>query len=83
MTTAPDVLRSLTSDCVHCGFCLPTCPTYLLWNEEMDSPRGRIQLMESHLDGTISLNPTVVGHFDLCPLHGLRLRARPGSSTRS
>ena len=32
----------------------------------MDSPRGRIQLMESHLDGTISLNPTVVGHFDLC-----------------
>ena len=66
MTTAPDVLRSLTSDCVHCGFCLPSCPTYLLWSEEMDSPRGRIQLMESHLDGTISLNPTVVGHFDLC-----------------
>ena len=66
MSAAPDVLRSLTSDCVHCGFCLPTCPTYLLWSEEMDSPRGRIQLMESHLDGTISLNPTVVGHFDLC-----------------
>ena len=64
--SAPDVLRSLTSDCVHCGFCLPTCPTYLLWNEEMDSPRGRIQLMESHLDGTISLNPTVTNHFDLC-----------------
>jgi glycolate oxidase iron-sulfur subunit len=66
MSAAPDVLRSLTSDCVHCGFCLPTCPTYLLWSEEMDSPRGRIQLMESHLDGTISLNPTVIGHFDLC-----------------
>ncbi len=75
MTTAPDVLRSLTSDCVHCGFCLPTCPTYLLWSEEMDSPRGRIQLMESHLDGTISLNPTVIGHFDTLPrLHGLRDR---------
>ena len=66
MTTQPDVLRSLTSDCVHCGFCLPTCPTYLLWSEEMDSPRGRIQLMEANLDGTISLNPTVVGHFDKC-----------------
>ena len=66
MSAAPDVLRSLTSDCVHCGFCLPTCPTYLLWSEEMDSPRGRIQLMESHLDGTISLNQTVVGHFDTC-----------------
>ncbi len=59
-------LRALTSDCVHCGFCLPTCPTYLLWSEEMDSPRGRIQLMEANLDGTISLNPTVTQHFDRC-----------------
>ena len=61
-----DVLRSLTSDCVHCGFCLPTCPTYLLWSEEMDSPRGRIQLMEAGLDGTISFNETVTTHFDRC-----------------
>ncbi len=66
MSADPDVLRSLTSDCVHCGFCLPTCPTYLLWSEEMDSPRGRIQLMEANLDGTISLNRTVIGHFDKC-----------------
>ena len=84
MTTAPDVLRSLTSDCVHCGFCLPTCPTYLLWNEEMDSPRGRIQLMESQLDGTISLNSTVVGHFDLCLGCMACVTACPsGSSTTS
>ena len=66
MTTAPDVLRSLTSDCVHCGFCLPTCPTYLLWSEEMDSPRGRIQLMEKTAQGTLRLSPAVVEHFDRC-----------------
>ena len=66
MTVASEQLRSLTRECVHCGFCLPTCPTYLLWNEEMDSPRGRIQLMEAHLDGTVTLNRTVVEHFDRC-----------------
>jgi glycolate oxidase iron-sulfur subunit len=60
------VIRELTRDCVHCGFCLPTCPTYVLWQEEMDSPRGRIQLMESKLDGTLTLDRTVVEHFDRC-----------------
>jgi len=66
MTLAGEQLRELTQECVHCGFCLPTCPTYLLWSEEMDSPRGRIQLMEAHLDGTVALNRTVVEHFDRC-----------------
>jgi glycolate oxidase iron-sulfur subunit len=56
----------LLADCVHCGFCLPTCPTYLLWHEEMDSPRGRISLMEAQVDGTAVLSPTVVTHFDRC-----------------
>jgi len=60
------VIRELTSDCVHCGFCLPTCPTYVLWSEEMDSPRGRIHLMDARLDETITLNSTVTTHFDRC-----------------
>jgi glycolate oxidase iron-sulfur subunit len=60
------VIREYTSDCVHCGFCLPTCPTYVLWREEMDSPRGRIHLMDARLDGTIALNATVTQHFDRC-----------------
>ena len=58
--------RELISECVHCGFCLPTCPTWGLWQEEMDSPRGRIYLMEGLADGTLRLNPTVVEHFDRC-----------------
>jgi glycolate oxidase iron-sulfur subunit len=56
----------LIRDCVHCGFCLPTCPTYELWHEEMDSPRGRIWLMQSTVDGTLELNATVARHFDQC-----------------
>ncbi len=40
--------------CVHCGFCLPTCPTYQVLNEEMDSPRGRIILMKSVLEGDLA-----------------------------
>jgi glycolate oxidase iron-sulfur subunit len=60
------VIRERLADCVHCGFCLPSCPTYVLWQEEMDSPRGRIQLMEKTLDGTVTLSPSVVTHFDRC-----------------
>src|SRR5262249_50769334 len=57
----------LIDDCVHCGFCLPTCPTYgPLWQEEMDSPRGRIYLMGGIIDGTIPLTATTVEHFDRC-----------------
>ena len=57
---------ALLRDCVHCGFCLPTCPTYELWHEEMDSPRGRIWLMHATVEGTVELNATVARHFDQC-----------------
>jgi glycolate oxidase iron-sulfur subunit len=57
---------NLIRDCVHCGFCLPTCPTYELWHEEMDSPRGRIWLMQEVVEGNIELNATVAQHFDQC-----------------
>ena len=57
---------ALIDACVHCGFCLPTCPTYLLWNEEMDTPRGRVYLMKAGLEGRATMTPTFVGHFDAC-----------------
>src|SRR3954468_9445947 len=53
-------------DCVHCGFCLPTCPTYTLWGEEMDSPRGRIVLMKEGLREGSELSDTLVTHIDRC-----------------
>lgn len=59
---APDLI----DDCVHCGFCLPTCPTYALWGEEMDSPRGRIYLMKLGHEGKVRMTDTYVRHFDQC-----------------
>ena len=63
----PDAPPSALIDtCVHCGFCLPTCPTYLLWGEEMDSPRGRVYLMKAGVDGRAELSSSFVQHFDRC-----------------
>jgi glycolate oxidase iron-sulfur subunit len=57
---------ALIDACVHCGFCLPSCPTYVLWQEEMDSPRGRVYLMKAGLEGRVEMTPTFVSHFDAC-----------------
>jgi len=65
MTDATDSVRSAVKDCVHCGFCLPACPTYQLWGEEMDSPRGRIHLVSQLLDGAPLTEPAAE-HFDRC-----------------
>lgn len=61
---APD--PALIDACVHCGFCLPSCPTYALWGEEMDSPRGRIYLMKAATDGRTPIDAQYVAHFDRC-----------------
>src|SRR6185503_14736814 len=58
--------RELLDDCVHCGFCLPTCPTYQLWGEEMDSPRGRIYLINLAEKGEIDLPGPFATHIDRC-----------------
>jgi len=58
--------RVLLDDCVHCGFCLTTCPTYVLWGEEMDTPRGRILLMDLGEKGELGLSPETVRHWDSC-----------------
>ena len=58
----PDLL----SQCVHCGFCLQACPTYVLWGNEMDSPRGRIYLMDMLNQGETTMTPKFVQHMDAC-----------------
>jgi glycolate oxidase iron-sulfur subunit len=58
--------RELINQCVHCGFCLPACPTYVLWGNEMDSPRGRIYLMKMASDGATAMTEPWVQHMDTC-----------------
>jgi glycolate oxidase iron-sulfur subunit len=57
--------QELIKTCIHCGFCLPTCPTYLVWGEEMDTPRGRIVLMRQAAETTGDVGP-ITTHIDRC-----------------
>src|SRR6516164_9020121 len=56
----------LLFDCVHCGLCLESCPTYVITRAEMDSPRGRIYLMKALAEGRLELDRDAVRHLDLC-----------------
>ncbi|MGK7954485.1 MAG: (Fe-S)-binding protein [Crocosphaera sp.] len=58
--------QELIDSCVHCGFCLSTCPSYRVIGKEMDSPRGRIYLMDAINKGQAALDETTTQHFDSC-----------------
>lgn len=58
--------KQYIDDCVHCGFCLPACPTYVLWGEEMDSPRGRIYMIKKAAEGAAPLDQRFQLHMDNC-----------------
>lgn len=58
-------IKSAVNACVHCGFCLPACPTYQELGEEMDSPRGRIFLMKEMLEGAVRLEDSLP-YIDRC-----------------
>jgi glycolate oxidase iron-sulfur subunit len=58
--------REHIDDCVHCGFCLPACPTYVLWGDEMDSPRGRIYMIKKAASGDAPLDKRFQLHMDNC-----------------
>ncbi len=58
--------QELVDQCVHCGFCLSTCPSYRVIGKEMDSPRGRIYLMDAINKGEAALTKGTTQHFDTC-----------------
>ncbi|HET6575610.1 MAG TPA: heterodisulfide reductase-related iron-sulfur binding cluster, partial [Fimbriiglobus sp.] len=62
----PKIDYELVLDCVHCGLCTASCPTYVETGNEADSPRGRIYLMRGVMDGALDLDDTVKRHLDLC-----------------
>src|SRR5712664_4624679 len=56
----------LMRQCIHCGFCLPTCPTYAVLGVEMDSPRGRIYQMQAVADGKLDVSDDFIEHMNCC-----------------
>lgn len=60
--TAADAFKN----CVHCGLCLPRCPTYTELRDENDSPRGRIYLMQAVSEQRAAVSPAILRHLDMC-----------------
>jgi glycolate oxidase iron-sulfur subunit len=58
--------EQIVRKCVHCGFCIATCPTYVLLGDELDSPRGRIYLIKDMLENNRAATPVIVRHIDRC-----------------
>jgi glycolate oxidase iron-sulfur subunit len=58
--------EAILRNCVHCGFCSATCPTYQLLGDELDSPRGRIYLIKDMLENDRAATPEIVRHVDRC-----------------
>jgi glycolate oxidase iron-sulfur subunit len=61
-----EVAEKILRTCVHCGFCLATCPTYVLLGDELDSPRGRIYLIKDMLENDRPASAKVALHIDRC-----------------
>lgn len=59
-------LTAMTNECIHCGLCLESCPTYALSGAEPDSPRGRLHLMKALVEGRLAPSAEVFGPFDCC-----------------
>ena len=65
--TGPDApALSDLQNCIHCGFCLPACPTYIATGQELESPRGRLHLIRGVVEGKVEPTPRLLSHLDLC-----------------
>ncbi len=66
MTTPPEEFFEKIEACIHCGMCLPTCPTYRVTGSEAESPRGRLYLMKAFMEGQLDSPQQLAAHLDPC-----------------
>ncbi len=66
MVKIQQTISRLASQCVMCGLCLPHCPTYMLFRDENESPRGRISLLKAMAENQLQTTPTLIRHIDHC-----------------